>query len=200
MDTTVQQAGRDREPLAVDILADAFRGDPVMNWIGPTDHYPQFAFTLALSIFAPHQRLYLTGDESGAAIWLPPGVRTSRLAGLRILRKTWWQYGGRCTWRCLTVLDHLDRHHPTEPHHYLFAVGVRAAERGRGIGSALLRHVLDQADRQGQPAYLENTHPDNLALYQRHGFRVRHQLQLPRGGPPVWLMWRRPREQGAGAG
>ena len=42
------------------------------------------------------------------------------------------------------------------------------------------------------PAYLESSKERNVAYYARHGFRVREELDLPRG-PRVWLMWRDPR-------
>ena len=192
MSTTVQQAGSESEQLAISILADAFGDDPVMTWISSAETYPNFAFTLALSIFSPQHQLFLAQNESGAAIWLPPGVRTSRLAGLPILRSTWWRYGWKTALRCLAALDCMDKHHPTEDHYYLFAVGVRSGAQGQGTGSALLQTVLERADREGLPAYLENTNARNLPLYERHGFEVTRQLHLPRGGPPVWFMWRRP--------
>ena len=41
-----------------------------------------------------------------------------------------------------------------------------------GLGSALIKHGLRQCDAQGLPAYLESSHPRNVPLYERHGFRV----------------------------
>lgn len=52
--------------------------------------------------------------------------------------------------------------------------------------------VVDRADQQGVPAYLEATSPDNRRLYERHGFVVTGELSIL-GGPPVWPMWRGPR-------
>ena len=71
-------------------------------------------------------------------------------------------------------------------------LGTDPAAQGRGIGSALLGAVLRTCDEDGVPAYLESSKERNLAYYARHGFRVREELDLPRG-PRVWLMWRDPR-------
>ncbi len=30
------------------------------------------------------------------------------------------------------------------------------------------------------------------ALYERHGFEVTGEFNLPSGGPPLWQMWREP--------
>jgi len=86
----------------------------------------------------------------------------------------------------------LDDNHPHHAEHdYLWFAAVRPAWQGRGYGSALLRAVLDRADRTGTPAYLDATSPDNRRLYERHGFRVIGELAVA-GGPRVWQMWREP--------
>ena len=81
--------------------------------------------------------------------------------------------------------------HPTDPHHYLMLLGVVPDQQGTGIGSALLRAVLDIADAAGEPAYLEATSPGNRALYERHGFEVTRELRCG-DCPPLWAMWRDP--------
>jgi GNAT superfamily N-acetyltransferase len=86
----------------------------------------------------------------------------------------------------------MDAHHPHEPHFYLPIIGVDPAWQGQGVGSALLQPVLERADLEGMPAYLEATTDRNRALYERHGFDVRDIVYMPGGGPPLWLMWREP--------
>ena len=81
--------------------------------------------------------------------------------------------------------------HPSDPHHYLMLLGVVPARQGTGVGSALLRAVLDIADAAGEPAYLEATTPQNRALYERHGFEVTRESPR-RGLPAPWAMWRDP--------
>ncbi|HKR49987.1 MAG TPA: GNAT family N-acetyltransferase [Pseudonocardiaceae bacterium] len=83
----------------------------------------------------------------------------------------------------------MDEKHPKEPHFYLFFIGIRPAWQGQGIGSALLRAVLDGCDETGTPAYLEASSERNKRLYLRHGFEVTDEIHL-RDSPPVWYMWR----------
>ena len=47
--------------------------------------------------------------------------------------------------------------HPEEPHWYLPFVGTRPDRQSRGLGSAVMRPVLDACDVAGLPAYLEAT-------------------------------------------
>jgi ribosomal protein S18 acetylase RimI-like enzyme len=71
-------------------------------------------------------------------------------------------------------------------------LGTDPEAQGRGIGSAVLRGVLDQCDRDGVAAFLESSKESNIAYYARHGFRVTEEVQLLRG-PSMWRMWRDPR-------
>jgi len=63
---------------------------------------------------------------------------------------------------------------------------VRPAHRERGVGTALLRAVLDAARAAGAAAVdleVESSHARAAALYERHGFRrhqrTRYVLPLP---------------------
>jgi len=100
---------------------------------------------------------------------------------------------GRGLPRALKGMAAMDAVHPHEPHYYLPIIGVDPAAQGQGIGSSLLRPVLERADREGMPAYLEATTPRNRALYARHGFEDVDVLHLPYDGPPMWRMWREPK-------
>ena len=50
--------------------------------------------------------------------------------------------------------------------------------------------ILARCDRERTPAYLESSTERSRALYERHGFRTTKVIDMPRGGPPLWLMWR----------
>jgi len=138
-------------------------------------------------------QIYLTADASGAALWLPAGVSADSAPLLPALGLAWRLFraagiGGLR--RANTLLATFHANHPAEPHYYLHAVGVRRGQQGRGIGSALIRHVTEQCDRERLLAYLENSNERNLPLYERHGFRVLREWRAPGGGPPIWFMAR----------
>ncbi|MFM8862623.1 MAG: GNAT family N-acetyltransferase, partial [Acidimicrobiia bacterium] len=92
----------------------------------------------------------------------------------------------------LRLLDAVEKAHPTEPHWYLALLGVDPSRQRSGLGSALLRPVLEQCDESGAAAYLETQKPDNLAYYARFGFEERDRITVG-DSPPVWLLWRDPR-------
>jgi ribosomal protein S18 acetylase RimI-like enzyme len=193
-----------RELTAADIpriataLARAFEDDPVLSWIFRSEsdrlNRLESAFALYLRrIWLPHQACYGTDRLFGAALWLPPGKwHLSPWQQLRLL-PSMLAVSTRDLPRLVSVLQLIEKKHPREPpHFYLAVLGVEPEFQGRGFGGALMQPVLERCDREGVPAYLESSKRRNIVLYERHGFRVVEELRVPRGGPPIWPMWRDP--------
>jgi GNAT superfamily N-acetyltransferase len=141
----------------------------------------------------PHDQVWMTADGAAAAVWLPPPGRWQlpRPQQLRLLPAL-VRFLGLRTASVLAGLDRMEAQHPHEtPHWYLFILGTEPAAQGRGLGSALLAHVLARVDAEGMPAYLESSSERNLAFYGRHGFEITSEVAIP-GGLRIWPMWREP--------
>ena len=93
--------------------------------------------------------------------------------------------------RLLTAFRLADDVHPSEPHAYLFLLGTRPPWQNQGLGSALLREVLESCDRDRIPAFLKASSAASRRLYRRHGFEVTGEIFLA-DGPSLWPMWREP--------
>jgi GNAT superfamily N-acetyltransferase len=188
----------DEVPRLARALARAFHEDPVIRWIVPRDSEyasrSERGFALYMrKVYLPHEECYATEDGAGAALWLPPNTwHMGPLAQLSLLPGMIAAMGPRLP-RLLQALSTIERNHPREPHYYLPFVGVEPESQGKGIGTALLRPILDRCDREGMPAYLEASTPRNRACYLRQGFEVTEEFRYPKGGPPSWRMWRNPR-------
>ncbi|WP_454859298.1 GNAT family N-acetyltransferase [Promicromonospora soli] len=61
---------------------------------------------------------------------------------------------------------------PHDVEWFLATLVVHPDHQGTGIGSALLRDGLAQADRRGHPITLQASTPENVRFYERHGFEV----------------------------
>lgn len=184
----------DVRPLAA-MLARAFEDDPVWSWIFPhaatRRMWARTYFRSRLRALIAGGAVHTTEDAAGAALWAPPEAWRFGLwetvALLRFLPAT-----GLRTAKVLRGLGEVDDRHPEAPHWYLSILGTEPARQGEGIGSAVLRPVLESCDADEIPAYLESSKERNLAFYARHGFRVTGEVRLP-DGPTMWLMWRDPR-------
>jgi ribosomal protein S18 acetylase RimI-like enzyme len=82
-------------------------------------------------------------------------------------------------------------HEPPEPLLYLSHIGVVPERQGQGLGTALMLDGLT-AQGQGVPAWLETSRADNVAYYERFGFRTVEDADAPDRGPHIWFMRRDP--------
>jgi ribosomal protein S18 acetylase RimI-like enzyme len=185
-------------PALTGVLVRAFAADPLVAWAVRPDARRGDAHRRLFDLFLrrltlPHGEVYTTTDLRGAALWTPPGTWRQGLWEQVAHLPDWLAIvGPRRVRRVFGPVDGLLRRHPHRPHFYLPILGVDPAVQGRGIGGALVQPVLTRCDREGVPAYLENTNRRNLAFYERRGFRVVAELALASGGPTVWPMWREP--------
>ena len=189
--TAARRAREDDLPDVAATLAAAFHDDPISVWCYPDDArrreiLPRF-FEIVARTYLPHGGVHTTDDAMGAAVWVPPGVEDDETA-LAALSEVSGEYAPRVE----ELFELMGAAHPRDPHHYLFLLATRPERQGQGIGSALMRPVLEACDRDGVPAYLEATCDRNQRLYLRHGFRVTGEIRVP-GGPSLWPMWREPR-------
>jgi len=180
-------------------LALAFEDDPITAFLFPDPasrvrRITRF-YRFAIRHLVRHGAGYTDDGIRGGAIWQAPSPpRSSRRgalwAGVSMLATL--RSAAR---RASDLNDTVMRAHYREPHWYLALLGTVPAHQGHGLGSQLLAPVLARCDDTGLPAYLESSKESNIPFYERHGFRVVGELQIP-DGPSVWPMLRDPRSSG----
>jgi ribosomal protein S18 acetylase RimI-like enzyme len=191
-DGVVFAAPPDR-PAVMELLARAFRFDPVARWTFPdpatyVEAFAAFADTFGGAAFE-HGSAWMVPGFRGAALWLPPGVGPDEQAVAAVFDR--YVPAGRLA-DLFVLMDKMARHHPPVAHWHLPLIGVDPLDQGRGHGSALLRAALERLDRDGQVGYLESTNPSNVPFYRRHGFEVVATIEVG-DAPPVVPMMREPR-------
>ena len=78
-----------------------------------------------------------------------------------------------------------------EPFIYLFIIGVSQEFQGNGFGGKLLRAIVEKAEIERKPMYLETQNEKNVSLYEKYGFHVVKKIDLPDPlNLPMWLMVR----------
>lgn len=139
----------------------------------------------------PGDSVYVSNEGSCAAVFFGPDQWKMPV---RAMVKQWPSAlrAGFVGMRGLRLNAATQRAHPRAPHRYLELIGTLPDRQGKGAGSAMLRLLLELCDREGLPAYLESSNPDNDPFYARHGFKPTPPFALPRGCPPLTPMWREP--------
>jgi GNAT superfamily N-acetyltransferase len=187
----------DVRPLARTLGA-AFYDDPVMRWLLPDDarrlRQARSWFGLLLrDIYLRAGASYTTDDVLGGALWMPPGGICASASRQLALLKRIAPILEHDLHRFLEGLSFIGSHRPTSPpHYYLTYLGVQPDSQGQGIGTKLIRPILERCDTDRTPAYLEATTARNRELYARIGFELIGALDYPHGGPTTWRMWRDP--------
>lgn len=192
--TNVYRAEPDDADAAIDTILLAFSADPHLRWLWPeADKFlayaPQFFKAFGGNAFKNDTAFY-TRDFSGVSLWLPPGVHPNEEGLLSLLERA---APPSKLPTLMEVLEQMDHYHPDDPHWHLPLIGVDPAKQGSGYGSQLLQHTLDEIDRRGEIAYLENTNPANTPFYERFGFEMLEVTKID-GAPPLFPMIRYPNQ------
>jgi ribosomal protein S18 acetylase RimI-like enzyme len=183
----------------IQTLSDAFAADPHFDWFmradGKRDAVRYAFFRTLVGQEALKGRVDRPASGGAAAVWMPfewlaPVPLSSELQMLPMMLRT---TGLARIGRLMAIRADMDQHHPMDrPHAYLWFLGVAPAAQGRGVGSALLRAANARLDAAAMPAYLETGTPRNVALYERHGFKVLSEHKARPDAPTMWSMWREP--------
>lgn len=77
------------------------------------------------------------------------------------------------------------------PYIHLLIMGVSQEFQGKGFGGKLLRALIEKAETERKPIYLETQKEDNINFYEKYGFSVKKKIILPEPlNLPMWLMVR----------
>ncbi len=191
------------------IAAAGFFDDPVMSWVFPdvTLRLEQLevAFSSVLETNQRRDGVLGTAGDASVAIWLPPdppeapaapaapadpeveptaeeAARAARVAEL---------FTPEIGERFAVLRAAMEAAHPEEPHWYLGVLATVPSAQNRGLGAEAIRPVLERADAEGVPCYLESSNARNLAFYHRHGWVQTGRIDIP-DGPTLFPMWRDP--------
>lgn len=196
MSISIRAATQPDLPTITDILVEAFEHDPafwrIVGERADSGALLNELFSLQLEKhYLPYGAVDVAvSSEEGivaAALWDKPDTspplkaRVSKTAGLvRLL--------GSTIPRALARDLRSGAYHPNFPHWYLYAIGAGASARGKGAGSALLRHGITRAG--DSPIYLESSSPRSATLYERHGFFPLGRIPDDDDHPAELGMWR----------
>ncbi|GAA3225388.1 GNAT family N-acetyltransferase [Nonomuraea helvata] len=182
----------DTEPL-VSLLAEAFADDALTVWAFPDpvrrrQILPDF-FRAFYDLALAQRGAYTTDDRQGVLLATPPGAADPGEGFARRLRAVAGEYADAL----MTIVDLQELYHPAGPPHLYLGFGAVTPERQRtGMASAMMRHLMEECDRDGTPAYLEASSAGGEAVARRFGFEPHGPLIHIPGGPRLRPMWRDP--------
>lgn len=200
MNTEIIRLEENQIKQATETVVDAFSKDPIFEYILPQaiskrDKVSRDFSSANLRYCQPLNHIYTTPEIKGIAIWIPPGKYPLNL--FRLLQLGFYKIpfllGLKGLEKFLSVFAPLDKYHEQDMHQlhwYLLILGVSEAYQGQGIGGLLIQPILEQADKEGLPCYLETSTERAVRFYQKHGFEILRKIEAP---VQLWTMKRLPR-------
>jgi GNAT superfamily N-acetyltransferase len=178
-------------------IARGFDDNEIWVWLIPDDRKRLGLLTrryaaMIKHVCIPRGGAWATADLQGAALWTPPDrlkwtLREQLHEELSLLPGL----GLRGAMRGRRLYALFRANHPSAPHYYLDTLSIDPDHQRRGYGSALLAPLLERADAERMPVYLETQRRDNVPFYRRFGFEETGEMSLA-DSPPLWKMWREP--------
>jgi ribosomal protein S18 acetylase RimI-like enzyme len=192
----------DQIDVAAGVLARAFQLDPPILYVCPDPTSRARALPSMMKAFVTYawmfgEPLTISEKPEAVALWLPlddlrETPERDRLAGVDQIPTI---LGADAFTRLMHIATAVDRFHQQSApgkHLYLSFLGVEPSRQGQGLGSALIRPMLERADAEGLPCYLDTFQPRNVPLYQKHGFKITIEEVEPNSGVRGWAFLREP--------
>jgi ribosomal protein S18 acetylase RimI-like enzyme len=187
---------------AAKVLEQAFYTDQLLNFIyadtidkpGKLNWFSQTTFRLA----ALYGDCLSTAEKDGVLMMLPPDQTNLSIGAMAKsgLIAAPFRMGWASFSRMMAFMDVAEKEHKAATpfdHYYIMTVGVLPERQGMGIGKKLMTRALDIVDASNMPCYLETQNENNVPIYERFGFEVVADKELPKGGLHSWGMLRQKR-------
>ncbi|MGE9697833.1 GNAT family N-acetyltransferase [Streptomyces sp. CH6] len=182
-------------PTAVDTLARAFADYPFTRHViaadGHEERIRRYQELCLTRIGMVHGRVWVADEGRAVAVWAVPGQDPS--PAFAELGPLLGELSGDRAAAYESADAAMAPYRPEEPGWFLETVATAPEARGNGLGSAVLIPGIQEAERAGHPAFLETSSEPNVRFYERLGFKVTADVQLPHNGPRTWCMRKDPR-------
>ena len=166
----------DRRGDAARVLARAFVTNPLhiaafgANEIARNEAF----FQIGLGVMKGPMLAALDGPRIVGALHFvrSPSCQFSALEKLRMLPAMAVGFGPGPLLRVSAWLSAWSRHEPSEAHVHLGPIGVLPEVQGKRVGGQLMQRYCDDQDQSGLIGYLETDRLENVAFYERFGFKT----------------------------
>lgn len=174
------EAGKIHKEKIIEILSECFESNKTVNWIVKQNskrkerirHLMDYSFDACIKT----GRIFITDDLTGVIICSNcddklPILEEAYLTLRFVLKVT--GIGGIA--KTLRREKYINQFHPQDEEFiYLWFIGLKKTEQGRGVGSEMLQEVINRSNDEQIPIYLETSTEKNLNFYKKHRFEVYH--------------------------
>ncbi len=166
---------KSEELIIIDILSSAFKDNLSTNFVIKQDSKKKIRLKTLIqySIFYGQNfgKIYLSEDLSSCAIILNPKSKkitaSTIIWDIRLIFKC---IGLKNAYKVLKRESLIKSYHPKSDYLHLWYIGVSSNQQGNGLGTKLMKEILNDAKSLGKSIYLETSTVKNFKFYERLGF------------------------------
>ena len=178
------------------VLAEGFEGYSLFEYFCDNNYdLSKMKLFWKVALTASHQKVYSISDSSklnGVAVFFPPEYKD--IGVLSYLFAGGYKLLGKLNVAKMLKFDSfaakIKRKYADRNTWYIYSVAVLKDARGKGIGSKLLKTMLDHFDNENQNCYLETLKAGNVAIYEHYGFKLMEQIKVPGTDMTLYAMLR----------
>lgn len=123
--------------------------------------------------------VFLTDDKSGCALIVLPDKKKTNVKSIILDAKLAVSCVGFSNIKkALDRESKIKKMHPKELMYYLWFIGVDPSAQNNGIGSGLLREIIEESQTIGRPIYLETSTVKNIPWYKKFDFAIYNEINL----------------------
>lgn len=169
--------------LVVDILTRSFNANQSVNYIVKQDEKRikriSALMDYSFEVCYMFGDVFLSNDEKACALVLYPDKKKTTFRSILLDAKLIIScVGVKNIRRTLDRETKIKQVQVKDRMYYLWFIGVNPEYQNTGIGTGLLKEVINDSQIQNRPIYLETSTLKNLPWYESQGFKVYHELDL----------------------
>ncbi|MEM6452364.1 MAG: GNAT family N-acetyltransferase [Cyanobacteria bacterium P01_D01_bin.105] len=192
---------KQQQKEAATVLGQAFDKYPFMSYVLPdaTTRVQKLTklFLPLIRSSCRHGSVIIAPGDGGVLTWVPGSVFSGREKFLDLFRSGMLGVPlslGLSAFKRLIVHDEVCEvallQHAPQDFAYIWAVGVRPDQAGKGLGSKMVRAALDEMRQQGySTCWLRTETSKNVGLYEHLGFKQVLTDILSGSQQQYWLMF-----------
>lgn len=177
------KADKNDKSHVIEILSNSFEDNQSVNYIVKQDSkrieriraLMDYSFEICYMFGA----VYLSDDKTGCALILYPDQKKfsikSTLLDVQLLLNS---IGLTRAGTAMSRESAIKSNYPNQPIYYLWFLGVLNTDQNRGVGSQLLKEIIQDSQKQQRPIYLETSTIKNIPWYQKFGFSIYKELDF----------------------
>ncbi len=169
--------------LVVDILSASFKDNKSVNYIlpqaGSKEKRLRRLMSYSFDVCHLFGNVFLSDDQKAAALLIYPDKKRTTL------KSTWLDL--KLAVGCIGISNltkamkresEIKKMHPAIPFTYLWFIGVKPENQNAGLGTVLLKEIMNYSQSQNRPVLLETSTERNLPWYKKNQFEIYAELDF----------------------